>query len=189
MKTELIEDRATKVARAFADSGSFDPINREALVRDMALELVVFARAELAAICEENARLETEIECIMADMPMAKRLVNQRHSIDFLQQKNARLREACCDVRLSLGQSFESMGKRDLLAIIGEAERIIEAALSGEPSGKVLVDRRTLEWVRDNILPGYQWADSQLGNESEEARGLSLVLDWLRVLLKEGEEG
>ena len=58
MKTELIEDRATKVARAFADSGSFDPINREALVRDMALELVVFACAELTAICEENARLK-----------------------------------------------------------------------------------------------------------------------------------
>jgi len=39
-----------------------------------------------------------------------------------------------------LNQSFESMGKRDLLAIIGEAERIAEAALSGEPSGKEETD-------------------------------------------------
>ena len=66
-----------------------------------------------------------------------------------IRRENARLIEACCDVRLSLGQSFESMEKRDLLAIIGEAERIIEAALSDDPSGKVLVDREKLldiEW-------------------------------------------
>jgi len=53
----------------------------------------VEARAELTAICEENERLKTDIECIMANMPIARRLVNQRNSIDSLQQKNASLKK------------------------------------------------------------------------------------------------
>ena len=61
------------------------------------------------------------------------RVSEARAELAAMHDENARLREACCNVRLSLGQSFDSMEKRDLWAIIGEAERIIEAALSVEP--------------------------------------------------------
>jgi len=77
------------------------------------------ARAQLEEMAETAEILAGQASC-------------DRSQILKLEAENARLIEACCDARLSLGQSFDSMEKCDLLAIIGEAERIIEAVLSGK---------------------------------------------------------
>ena len=85
------------------------------------------ARAELTAIRQEVEALELTVEYSSSDILAGTELVKLRN------EEIARKDMALDDARLSLGQSFDSMEKRDLLAIIGEAERIIEAALSAEP--------------------------------------------------------
>jgi len=92
-----------------------------------------------------------------------------RAELTAIHKENARKDVALDDARLSLGQSFESMGKRDLLAIIGEAERIIEAALSGEPSGKALVDR---ERIRNISRDAESLVDELTGDLANHAQAV-----------------
>ena len=98
------------------------------------------------------------------------RVSEARAELAAIREENAGLIEACCDARLSLGQSFESTEKRDLLAIIGEAERIIEAALSGKPSGEGAVQPEPCKKCGAESLslmlsapPGMKYPFSQVG--------------------------
>ena len=138
---------------------------------------------ELAAIREEVEALELTVEYLSSDIRAGTELVKLRN------EEIARKDMALDDVRLSLGQSFDSMEKRDLLAIIGEAERIIEAALSGEPSGKVLVDRERLSALRSLVVRVRDVEENGAqGLVLAEIDALERADNWLATLLKEGDD-
>jgi hypothetical protein len=134
-----------------------------------------------AATRDDVARLATELMNVNHIAQQQQEGERAAHAeLAALRAENAGKDEALRDARASLAQAFESMSPHDLILIVCEADRCIEAALSTPaPAGSFVSTERLREWrgtieqlqaVQNGCpLPSYERAFELANMEGEKS--------------------